>query len=237
MLAEIRNKVASLFSDWTTTKAGYVDTSISSRSSQTSVDTLLTRVPSTVASSSALQTVDNEIAVIDGNVDTLLTRVPAGYIDAPISTAGLPVPTSIKSPTVDQAMDVLSLADATIAKKGLLLATANTGALNSWQTILQDASGSGVIQFISVGLNSATNTQDNLQCRLVIDGTEVWISDTAQTLTGWGGFQVIGAWSTSDDLASFDQVRYTSGFSVQVRNIENSTVNAMKCVYKYYETS
>lgn len=220
MLGQILNLVTALRAAYTDTKAGYLDASISSRASGTN-----------------LQTVDN-------NVDILIARLTANRalnldnLDAAVSGAGLPVPSALNYPTGNNTSFWFDASSAFKESFGIVTSSVSSGSSTGVYATLLSESGSGVIEFLGFYIPTGGTGSDSYQARLSIDGSVVWTGDS-DTFAEGAGNNIIGSavYGSSSYLSfSFGQVRYTTGFVLEIRNNTNSNTETWNVVSRYYET-
>ncbi len=105
--ATLFSLIKRLVTDWTTTKSGYVDESISSRASQTTVDTVSSKIG---ASSDAANSSGTSLFALVKRLVTDWTTAKAGYLDAQISTRASSAQASeIRTMTSDMKNEVHSV--------------------------------------------------------------------------------------------------------------------------------
>lgn len=174
-------------------------------------------------------------AVSSCTQSSVWTATKAGYLDQAISSiqAGLPVPTSLSTPTTNDSLSGESW--------GCGFTQVDNGAVQSTYSTLISDTGEGVLQFIKVScIETGGSATDDMQAKLVLNGVTVWES-ASDVLAEDYGWIVVGA--EEDDEASagstgvaLEALRYTSGFSLQVKNNSSTSQYAFRIVYKYYTT-
>jgi hypothetical protein len=214
MQPEILNRLVTLTTNFTSTIAGRIDAAISTRASQTSVDT------------------------VDTVVDSIKTTVDAN-LDAPISgiSGGLspPITSGLVRLTANADLDAIRQA----AGKDLLNSNTEAQAtVSTWTTLVEVASGAGIIEFLDVW-QEANASNMNVQARLSVDGNVVWTSAT-NAWQGTGdadqGFSLVGAADQSLDVVTFGILPFTTSFKLEFQITEASNSVTMGTHYRYYVT-
>lgn len=207
-------KIQTLLTRWTAAKAAFLDAAITSRASQTSVDTVDT-------------VVDSIKATVDSNLDVAVSTVGA---KPPTALAGL----RTTNATIRTGISVNAL------QFPGTLATASASTYNAWTEIVGVASDSGVIQLLSIWQDTGGNAS-SLTCgwRLSIDGTVVASSDNdfwQDSAEDGDGVEIIGATNDTSNII-LEAIPFSSSFSLEVRKNTNSAGSiALSCAYKYYTT-
>ena len=195
--------------------------------------TLLSRLTSTRAG--YLDNLSNLDASISGQLAaggyTSARAAKLDNLDAAITTVGSTPPTSVVGHVLHS--------DIYLAGNPLGNASATVGAVqNTWYPLLS-VTDSGVIEFLSI-YEDATGVED-YQARLLVDGSEVWLSST----TLWSGDRdgdgvavVGGAFVSGVALQSvaFGALPFSASFVLQARCTSAAAGISFRCRYRYYTT-
>ena len=164
-----------------------------------------------------ITTIEGDITTIEGNITTLQGQVAA--LEAGVN--GKP-PTSLKGIPTTRATTTLDTAEL----EWITQTTASETAFDTWKVILQETAAEGVIEFMTV--HQVANASDrDVQARLTVDGTVVWLSSTtywAAAADNADGAILVGSYSGATSIAriGLGQVPFATSFKLDFKKTENA---------------
>ncbi len=182
--------------------------------------------------SDALTSAESNITTAQGDISALDARITVleGGVNGTPPTELKGIPTTRTTVAFDTAEMVW-----------LASVTASETAYDTWKTLLEETAAEGVLEFLAI-YQVANASDRDVQARLTIDGTVVWLSSTTYwSATGDNSDGAIlcgtGTSTGTTTQVALGHIPFNTSFKLDFKKTENAAGTVeMGAFYKYYLT-